>query len=142
MTDRLLLDTHIILWLENGDSRLRVTTRSVIDQCWKAGGTVLLSAVSAWEIALLVDIGRIELDVSAPEWVERFIDYPGIEIVPLDHRAATRSYKLDGLEHRDPADRLLIATAIELDCPLVSYDERIVRFAAAHGHRYGFTASA
>ncbi len=141
MTDRLLLDTHIALWLESGDSRLRVTTRSVIDRCWQAGGTVLLSAVSAWEIALLVDIRRIELDVSATEWIEQFIDYPGIEIVPLGHLAASRGYRLQGLEHRDPADRLLIATAIELACPFVSYDERIARFAAGHGQRYGFTVT-
>jgi len=45
------------------------------------------------------------------------------------------------LEHPDPADRLLIATAIELDCPLVTYDARITRFAARHGGRYGFAAA-
>jgi len=45
------------------------------------------------------------------------------------------------LEHRDPADRLLIATAIELASPLVTYDERILRFASAYGRQYGFSAS-
>jgi PIN domain nuclease of toxin-antitoxin system len=46
------------------------------------------------------------------------------------------------LEHRDPADRLLIATAVELDCPLVSYDQRIVRFGKKHGKQYGFAVAA
>jgi PIN domain nuclease of toxin-antitoxin system len=59
VTDRLLLDTHIALWLDSGDHRLRPSTRSLIDDCWQNGGTILLSAVTAWEIALLVDTGRM-----------------------------------------------------------------------------------
>jgi PIN domain nuclease of toxin-antitoxin system len=73
----------------------------------------LLSAVTAWEIALLVDTSRIELDIPTEAWIERFLARPGIAAVPLSHQAACRSYRLHHLEHRDPADRLLIATAIE-----------------------------
>jgi PIN domain nuclease of toxin-antitoxin system len=62
--------------------------------------------------------------------------------VPLGHQAASRSYQLHHLEHRDPADRLLIATAIELACPLVTYDERIVRFGKKHGRQYRFAVNA
>ena len=51
MTDRLLLDTHIALWLDSGDDALRPPTRVLIDDCWQNGGTILLSAVSVWEIA-------------------------------------------------------------------------------------------
>jgi PIN domain nuclease of toxin-antitoxin system len=139
MTDRLLLDTHIALWLDSGDNRLHPDTRALIDICWRHGWSILLSAVTVWEIALLADTGRISLDGPVDAWVERFLDRPGIEAVPLDYRPASRSYRLDPLEHRDPADRLLIATAIELACPLVTYDERIQRFAERHGERYGLT---
>lgn len=142
MTDSLLLDTHIGLWLDSGDDRLRSSTHALIDGCWQNGGTICLSAVSVWEIALLVDIGRIELDLPIEGWVARFLERPGIEAVPLGHRAASRSYRLYQFEHRDPADRLLIATAIELACPLVTYDQRILRFAAEHGRQYGFAAGA
>ena len=142
MTDRLLLDTHIALWLDSGDGQLRPATRALIDGCWQNGGTVCLSAVSAWEIALLVDTRRIELDVPIEAWITRFLERPGIEAAPLGLRAACRSYRFYQLEHRDPADRLLIATAIELACPLVTYDERIFRFAADYGRQYGFTATA
>ena len=133
-----MLDTHIALWLDSGHDRLRPTTRDLIDDCWKEGGTILLSPVSAWEIALLVDTGRIQLDLPVDEWVQRFLDRPGVEGAALTHRAAARGYQLHHFEHRDPADRLLIATAIELHCPLVTYDERIVGFAenprwATHG---------
>jgi hypothetical protein len=58
----LLLDTHIALWLDSGDDRLRPSTRALIDECWRSGGTIYLSSVSAWEIALLVHTGRIDLE--------------------------------------------------------------------------------
>jgi PIN domain nuclease of toxin-antitoxin system len=139
VTDSLLLDTHIALWLDSGDDRLRHPTRALIDRYWRNGGTIFLSAVTAWEIALLVDTGRIDLDVPIEAWVERFLDRPGIEAVPLGHGPASRAYRLHHLEHRDPADRLLIATAVELACPLVTYDERIARFGKKHGRQYRFT---
>lgn len=102
----------------------------------------MLSAVSVWEIALLVDSGRIDLDIPVASWIERFIDRPGIEAAPLEHGGASRSYQLHHLEHRDPADRLLIATAISLACPLVTYDERIARFGRKHGRQYRFAVAA
>jgi PIN domain nuclease of toxin-antitoxin system len=138
VTDRLLLDTHIALWLDSGDDHLRSSTRSLIDGCWRNGGTVFLSAVTAWEIALLVDTGRIDLDIPVEAWIERFLGRPGVEAAALEHRAACRSYQLHHLEHRDPADRFLIATAIELACPLVTYDVRIARFGEKHGRQYRF----
>jgi PIN domain nuclease of toxin-antitoxin system len=140
VTDALLLDTHIALWLDSGAERLHPSTRVLIDSCWQKGGTICLSAVTVWEIALLVDTGRIELDLPTDAWVSRFIGRPGIEPVPLGHPAASRSYQLHHLDHRDPADRLLIATAIELACVLVTYDERILRFGRRYGRRYGFAA--
>lgn len=142
MTDALLLDTHVVLWLDSGDHRLRAETRALIDGCWRNGGTIFLSAVTAWEIALLVDIGRIDLDLPVEAWLKRFLERPGIEAVPLSHRAASRSYQLHHLEDRDPADRLLIATAIELACPLVTYDERIAGFGKKHGRQYRFAVGA
>ena len=137
MSDALLLDTHIALWLDSGDARLRPATRAAIDRFWQGGGSILLSTVTAWEIALLVDAERIVLDLPVRQWVERFLTLPGITLLPLDHLAAARAYELHPLEHRDPADRLLMATAIEHRAPLVTYDERIARFAERYGRRHG-----
>jgi PIN domain nuclease of toxin-antitoxin system len=142
LTDTLLLDTHIALWLDSGDDALRPSTRAMIDECWQSGGTIFLSAITVWEIALLVDSDRIDLDVPIEAWVGRFLERPGIEAVPLGHRAAARAYQLRHLAHRDPADRLLIATAIEIASPLVTYDERIARFGERHGRQYGFAVNA
>lgn len=141
MTEALLLDTHIALWLDTGHNNLRPSTRTLIDACWQGGGIIRLSAVSVWEIALLVDSNRIQLDVPIEDWIMRFLRRPGIESVPLGDRGAARSYRFHQLEHRDPADRLLVATAIELACPLITYDDRILRFAQDYGPQYGFTAN-
>ena len=142
MTDRLLLDTHIALWFESGHERLLPATRDLLDGCWREGGTIYLSAISVWEIAMIVDAQRIKFHIPIEVWVDRFLVRPGIEAVPLALSAAARAYQLEHLEHRDPADRLLIATAIELGCPLVTYDERIRRFGERHGRQYGFAVAA
>ena len=134
----LLLDTHILLWLDNGDRRLSEPSRRAIEQARREGGRIFLSAVSVWEIAMLVEKGAIDLDLPVERWVERVLEQSGLEAVPLDHTAASRAYALHHLEHRDPADRLLIATAIGLECPLVTYDDRIRRFARTRGRQYGF----
>jgi PIN domain nuclease of toxin-antitoxin system len=142
LTNAVLVDTHIALWLGNGDERLRPSTLGLIDDCWRNGGTVLLSAVTAWEIAQLVSTGRIVLDRPVEDWIERLAGFPGVESIPLTHRAAIGAYRLDHFENRDPADRLLIATAIERACPLITYDARIVRFGEQHGSQYGFKTAA
>jgi PIN domain nuclease of toxin-antitoxin system len=139
MNDALLLDTHIALWLDSGDEQLKAPTRARIDGCWKNGGTILLSAVSTWEIAVLVDRGHIQLDLPLDRWLNRFLDRPGVKSLPLEHNAAIRACQLHHLEHRDPGDRLLIASAIEIGCPFVTYDDRIVQFGRARGEQYGFT---
>jgi PIN domain nuclease of toxin-antitoxin system len=137
-----LLDTHIALWLDSGSDRLRSATRGLIDECWRGGGTLYFSSVSVWEIALLLHSERVELDLPIVPWIDRFTGRPGIAAIPLSHRVAARAYELYHFDHRDPADRLLIATAIELDCPLVTYDARIQQFSKRHGRRYGFSAAA
>lgn len=140
MSKTVLLDTHIALWLDSGSDRLRLSTRTLIDDCWLRGGTILISAVTVWEIAQLVDTGRIALDRSVEDWLERFIGRPGVEAVPLAPVVAARSYRLHHLGDRDPGDRLLIAKAIEQGSPLVTYDERIIRFGERYGSQYGFVA--
>jgi PIN domain nuclease of toxin-antitoxin system len=88
-----------------------------------------------------VEKGFIELDLAVTAWVDRFVDRPGMEAVSLDHKAAALAYNLGDLDHRDPADRLLIATAIGLGCPLVTHDDRIRRFAKGRGKQLGFAVA-
>lgn len=90
MTARLLLDTHSVLWLDAGDAALRPATRLMLEAHWRAGKALCVSAVTAWEIALLADVGRIELDLPPEAWLARFTTRPGIEAVALSTSAATR----------------------------------------------------
>ncbi len=87
---------------------------------------------------MLLDRGHIQLDLPLRDWLERFLGRLGLQAVPLDHQTAIRAYQLHHLEHRDPGDRLLIASAIELGCPFVTYDDRILRFGRTRGREYGF----
>jgi PIN domain nuclease of toxin-antitoxin system len=86
VTKGLLLDTHVALWLDGGDERLHASTRRLIDSCWQNDGAIFLSAVTTWEIALLVDTARIDLDIPVETWINRFLERPGIEAVPLGHQ--------------------------------------------------------
>lgn len=142
MSDSLLLDTHIALGSTTAMTTSVPSTRDLIDGCWRDGGTIFLSAITAWKIALLVDTGRIDVDIPIEAWVKRFLARPGIAAVALGHGPASRAYQLHHLEDRDPADRLPIATAVELACPLVTYDERIARFSKRHGRQYRFAVAA
>lgn len=138
----LLLDTHIALWLDSDHPNLRERTAEDLQACWSSGGQLILSVMSVWEIALLTDLGRIRPDVPAREWVRRFLDRPGVALAGLTTEIACLANELPDLAVRDAADRLLIATAIELRCPLVTYDERIAAYAAGAGRRHGFAAMA
>jgi len=109
----------------------------VLDRQWQAGGAALASAVAAWEAAMPAEGGRIRLDCPAEAWMEHCASRPGFEMVPLSWGACVRACGLDGLGHRDPADRLPTAAATERNCALVTCDERIIRFAAPRTGQHG-----
>jgi PIN domain nuclease of toxin-antitoxin system len=142
LSGSLLVDTHIVLWLESGDARLRGATVTLVDDHWRGGGVIYFSAISVWEIAMLVHRRRIELRESIGDWVARFLDRPGMEAIAVTHRIAARAYDFDPYDGGDPADHILIATAIELACPLVTYDRRILQFGKRYGRRHRFAAIA
>ncbi len=128
---RLLLDTHAMIWLDAGEPM----NREALDLIDAAGrsGELFVSAISFWELAQLVARGRVRVQDSIEVWIERFSAQPGITAVPLTPAAAVRSVSLPGLLHRDPADRFLIATALELDAAIVTRDQVILAHAQA-GH--------
>jgi len=112
----------------------------MIERLWSAGGTLLVSAVSAWEIGTLVEKGRIALDVTPDAWLRDILRQPGVVGLPLDPMTALGGSGLAEFTRQDPMDRLLIAAAISQDCPLVTHDAHILAFAQRYGGRYGFAA--
>lgn len=117
----ILLDTHVFLWLALDEAKLSRAARRALK------APRLLADISLREVAALERAKRIEVDGSLATWLSDALDELAIEVVPLDARIAARSvHTADGFQG-DPADQLIAATAIELDVPLVTADERLLR---------------
>lgn len=122
----ILLDTHIWVWWVHEEERLTANQLEIIRA--NETDTIGVSAISCWEIAKLVERGRLELSVSLEEWFEQALNYPGIRILELTPEIAIESTRLPGEFHRDPADQIIVATARILNCALVTSDERILDY--------------
>ncbi len=125
----ILLDTQILLWLTE-DERLGARTRRRIDA---NTGNIHLSAISFWEIAMLIDKRRIALAMPLQDWMRRLFDTGGFRTVSIDPAIATDAGSLPGDLHGDPCDRIIIATARSLGCALLTSDRAILDY-AAQGH--------
>ena len=128
MTQELLLDTHVFVWLLNGDKKLGRKARLAINEAAKEGG-VLVPAITPWEIAMLVAKERLALDRDVGAWIDAAFRLPGIKLAPLLAEIAVASTRLPWPCHADPADRLIIATARHFDAVLVTEDAQILKYA-------------
>lgn len=135
-TDRaglVLLDTHVWVWYVEGD-RARFSPRiEPIVEAAVERGAVLVSAISVWEVAQLDALRRLELALEVRTWVARALAFPGVRLKGISPAIAIESTRLPGAPHRDPADRMLIATARLTGAALVTCDTRVLAY-AAHGH--------
>ena len=89
-----------------GNTILKPAFRKTIEK--KEAGQVLISAISIWEIGMLAERGRIELEMDTLEWVERALACPLMQLVPITPKIAVQSCRLPGTIHGDPANRLLV----------------------------------
>ena len=127
----LLLDTHAAVWLTEGQAMSAQGTRAI--RAAMEADELLFSAVSAWEIGLLVAKKQIALAVPVQMWLGRFAEKPGIRIIALDAETALNSTLLPQPFVQDPADRFLVASARALNVPIITRDKRILDYAKA-GH--------
>lgn len=127
-----LLDTHAFVWLLNGNERLGRKARKAIQRSLDEAA-VLVSAISPWEIAMLVGKGRLVLDRDVGEWLRAALALPGVRLEPLSPEVAVASTRLPGALHADPADRIIAATARHLGASLVTEDRLLLAYGAA-GH--------
>ena len=122
---RLLLDTHVIVWAAGEAERLdRRVARALADprnELW-------MSPVSAWELALLSERGRLALRPDVGRWLEQAMAGLGLREAPLTSAVALESRHLD-VATEDPADRFIAATARAYDCTLVTADKALRRIA-------------
>jgi PIN domain nuclease of toxin-antitoxin system len=120
---KLLLDTHILVWAESLPDRLGPETRALL---LDPAHTLLVSPVTTLELSRLISLSRLNLRKSLTVWLTEARKHLAFEDALLSHSAAIGSYELPGNFHKDPADRMLVATARELDCPLVTADDLIL----------------
>ena len=122
---RYLLDTHVLLWwFEDGD-RLSTEQRRVLET---AGPETPLgvSDITLWEIAMLENLGRIALSIPLREWLEKVVAPPLVQRIGISPAVATEVANLPQSFHRDPADRILVATARVTGLTLLTQDRRIL----------------
>lgn len=120
----IVLDTHALVWWVAGDSQLSRPAREAIEAEAK-DGEILVSAISAWEVAMLAKAGRLALTMDAGAWLDIVAEVPAIRFVPVDVRISVHSVDLPGEFHKDPADRIIVATARQHSVPLISADLKI-----------------
>lgn len=119
----ILLDTHVLVWLDMGSTHLGKKAIQLIDKAL-AQDELAVSAMSFWEVAMLARKGRIELQGEVGVWRKELLD-KGMREIPLSGGMAIRAGELPDF-HGDPADRMIVATALEASASLVTADERIL----------------
>ncbi len=123
---KLLLDTHVWLWrLLAPELVSAAAERAIADR----ESELFLSPISTWEALVLARKGRVSLEPSPREWVLEALRRSAPNAVPLDHGIAMRSEGLEGFASEDPADRFLVATALEHELTLVTADGAMQAFA-------------
>ena len=128
----ILLDTHVLLWLANDDMRLGKQARHIIEKAADSRA-IVVSAISFWEIGLLIEKKRISMPLSLADFAALVSKTNGIRVVPVNSRVAVESAILPIGLHGDPGDRLLAATARTLACSLLTSDAKLLDYGAA-GH--------
>ena len=115
----IILDPHVWLWWLMGDVRLKAQWR----QCIETSDRVCVSAISCVEVAWLAESGRIILPSASDEWMENAIVNSGLELIPITPHIAKLAAGFTQ-HHRDPQDRLIIATALAYQATLISADTK------------------
>jgi PIN domain nuclease of toxin-antitoxin system len=123
----IVLDTHVWVWWLNDPSVLPTKARTVVREA-AAERAVYVSSISTWEVVLLAARDRIRFTMDAADWIARSESLPFLHFVPLDNAIAIRSVRLPEPFHNDPADRIIVATAIAIGAPVVSSDARIQKY--------------
>lgn len=127
----ILLDTHILIWLAEDDVHLGRQMRETIGSA--AAGDVIVSAISFWEIGMLLEKRRIALSLPLADFARSTATRPDLKVVPVSTEIAVETADLPHGLPGDPGDRILVATARHLGCPLATTDRKILAY-SEQGH--------
>lgn len=119
----ILLDTHSLIWWFDNDPRLSTSAKRTIDTEQQTG-LIGISSFSCWEIALLASRRKIYLTNEIRAWPGAITAISRVRFIPVDNNIAVASIYLPGKLNKDPADRIIVATAMQLNIPIVTTDAR------------------
>ena len=119
-----LLDTHVWIWWMLGDPGLSRAEREALDAL-PAQARPVISDISLWEFATLVDLGRLRIEGSIDDWLRIAASPATVKIQPITPAVVAEMNRLPPSFQRDPADRLIVATARSLKLPLATKDRKI-----------------
>ena len=119
----ILLDTHVLVWLDEASPRLGSTAIAQIDAAFQEG-EVAVSAISFWEVAMLVEKGRIRMEMDLGVWRNDLLEQGVIEL-PVSGEIGIKAAGFEPF-HGDPADRLIAATALQHSLTLITADEKLL----------------
>jgi PIN domain nuclease of toxin-antitoxin system len=122
----IVLDTHIFVYWVHANPALTDEQKQWIKDNEASG--LLISAISLWEIAKLVEYKRLVLPCPINEWFDQALAYPGIQVLNLTPQIVIESTQLPDKFHSDPADQLIVATARICGCPLLTNDSKILNY--------------
>lgn len=124
--DVIFLDTHALLWWALDPGQLSPTATRRVAEMERQGG--FASAISIWELGVKVQRGKLDLGIGIDEFARRVEQSAVVELVPVDTTVWLRSLALDW-DHRDPADRVIVASALLKGVPLLTKDQALLDFA-------------
>ena len=119
----ILLDTCALLWLGFGDKKLSLDARQVIEET----ETVYFSPISLWEIANKRSTGGLTLQLPTRQWFEKLCEWYNLSLLPLSSEVMIRAGELPK-RHKDPADRIIIAAALDANLTVVTGDSRFPEY--------------
>ncbi len=120
----IILDTHIWIWWLTDPAKLSPNANDLISEATNQK-EIVVSSISVWEIALLVKKDRLELTIDVTNWIAQSEKLPFLSFIPIDNSIVLKSIHLPEPFHDDPADRMIVATAITSGSPLITADKKI-----------------
>ena len=120
----IILDTHAWVWWATESRHLSLRARRAITDADELG----ISVISCWEVAMLVAKGRLEFNQPVELWIERALEFPRMNVLPLTPTIATMAASLPAPFHGDPADRMIVATCRKIEAPLITKDRALRRW--------------
>ena len=125
----LICDTHVLVWLDEGNSRLGANALQAMNKAL-AKGQLAVATISFWEIAMLVEKQRLDIRIELDIWRLELLQ-TGLLEIPLQGSTALRAGQLQAF-HGDPADRMIVATALENSATLITADRKILGWDGLH----------